>query len=173
MLEWLVDRFNNVRIYKETVLVCTLYAWAKRVTCVINLLINHCLTKVRIISVMGLCFSNLRSAMHFCLFSWRASFPVNNGHLHWEEVQVLPIKWQRYIISLIKESYYEPAGAQCHKRGWKTAQLNFSSSGLDKQCSSPLSLHHFSTPQVVVSHSWCHILMCSSATDQCKYIHGC
>jgi len=51
------------------------------------------------------------------LFGARASFIVNNGFLHRERIQVLPIKWWRYIIALITQSYYEPAGAQCHKTG--------------------------------------------------------
>jgi len=31
---------------------------------------------------------------------------------------------QRYIIALIKQSYYEPAGVQCHKTGRKTGSLD-------------------------------------------------
>lgn len=59
------------------------------------------------------------------LFGVRASFTVNNGFLHKERIQVLPIKWWRYIIALINHGYYEPAGAQCHKTGWKTGSLDF------------------------------------------------
>lgn len=66
-------------------------------------------------------FSSLCSALG--LFGARASFIMTNGFLYRERIQVLPIKWWRYIIALIKQSYYEPAGAQCHKTGWKTVSL--------------------------------------------------
>lgn len=71
------------------------------------------------------------------LFGDTPSFIVNNAFLHGERIQVLPIKWWRYIIALIKQSYYEPAGAQCHKTGWKTGSLDFLSFGLAEQYSSP------------------------------------
>lgn len=92
------------------------------------------------------------------LFGVRASFTVNNGFLHKERIQVLPIKWWRYIIALINHGYYEPAGAQCHKTGWKTGSLDFHSSGPGEQYSFPLlPWYHFSSPSEMVVYSCCDI----------------
>lgn len=72
---------------------------------------------------------------HLCralaLFGARASFILNDGFLYWERIQDLPIKWWRYIIGLIRQSYYEPAGARCHQSGWKSISLDSDPSGLN------------------------------------------
>lgn len=50
-------------------------------------------------------------------------------------VQILPTTLQGYIIVLIKESYYEPAGAQWHRTEWKTDLQDFHFSGPSEQYS--------------------------------------
>lgn len=100
----------------------------------------------------------LASQMQCIRLVWsQASFIVNNGFLHRERIQLLPIKWQRYIIALIKQGYYEPAGAQCHRTEWKTGSLDVHSSGLSEQCSSPLPWYNFSSPNKMAVYSCCDI----------------
>lgn len=100
----------------------------------------------------------LASQMQCIRLVWsQASFIVNNGFLHRERIQLLPIKWRRYIIALIKQGYYEPAGAQCHRTEWKTGSLDVHSSGLSEQCSSPLPWYNFSSPNKMAVYSCCDI----------------